>query len=351
MAAGKLSNIVYKVSGIAILLGSLIGGWVVMDYRQFVANPLPITESGYRHVIAPGTGLKHFADELYRAGVMPHPLYLRWMARFAGKSQSIKAGEYLFAPGITPRQLLEQVAAGAVIQHPFTIVEGWTFTQLLEALRQQDVIAQTLNGLNEDQIMERLGYAGQHPEGLFLPDTYHFPRGTSDVAFLQRSYQAQAARLAEEWERRDPGLPYQTPYQALIMASIVEKETALPEERAEIAGVFVRRLTRGMRLQTDPTVIYGLGDRFDGNLRRRDLATDSPYNTYMHAGLPPTPIALPGLAAIHAALHPAPGEAVYFVSRGDGSHQFSATLAAHNQAVRRYQIDTRHRSTAKGAGK
>jgi len=223
--------------------------------------------------------------------------------------------------------------------------------QLLAALRQQDVIVQTLNGLDDDQIMSRLGYAGQQPEGLFMPDTYHFPRGTTDVAFLQRAYQALAARLAEEWERRDPALPYQTSYQALIMASIVEKETAIPEERPEIAGVFVRRLARGMRLQTDPTVIYGLGSRFDGNLRRRDLITDSPYNTYMHAGLPPTPIALPGLASIRAALHPAPGDAIYFVSRGDGSHEFSASLEAHNKAVRRYQIDIHRHPAVKRAAK
>jgi UPF0755 protein len=349
MTIGKLSNLIYKISGVAILLGSLIAGWVVMDYRQFAANPLPIAAPGYRHVIAPGTSLTRFANDIDRAGIMPHPLYLKWMARIAGKSQAIRAGEYLFAPGITPLQLLEQVVSGAVIEYPFTVVEGWTFAQLLEALRQQDAVALTLNGLTDDQIMERLGYSGQHPEGLFLPDTYRFPRGTTDAAFLQRAYQALATRLADEWQRRDPGLPYQTPYQALIMASIVEKETALPEERPEIAGVFVRRLARGMRLQTDPTVIYGLGSRFDGNLRRRDLEANSPYNTYMHAGLPPTPIALPGLASIHAALHPAPGDAVYFVSRGDGSHQFSATLEAHNKAVRRYQIDAHRRSTAKSA--
>ena len=175
-----------------------------------------------------------------------------------------------------------------------------------------------------------------------MPDTYHFPRGTTDLDFLRRAYQTMSARLREEWEQRDVGIPYQTPYDALIMASIIEKETALPEERREIAGVFVRRLERRIRLQTDPTVIYGLGERFDGNLKRQDLASDSPYNTYMHPGLPPTPIALPGLASLHAALHPAPGDAIYFVARGDGSHEFSATLEAHNKAVRRYQLNGRH---------
>lgn len=341
MTAGKLANIVYKICGVAVLLLSFAGGWIVMDYKHYVASPLPITEPGYRHVIAPGTSLKRFAADLHRAGILPHPFYFGWMARFAGDSQAIKAGEYLFAPGVTPPQLLRQVVSGAVIQHAFTIVEGWTFAQLLEDLRHDDVIAQTLNGLAPDQIMERLGYPDQHAEGRFMPDTYHFPRGTTDVDFLQRAYQTMATRLNEEWKQRDRGLPYQTPYEALIMASIIEKETALPEERSEIAGVFVRRLERGMRLQTDPTVIYGLGERFDGNLKRQDLAADSPYNTYMHAGLPPTPIALPGRAALHAALHPASGDAVYFVSRGDGSHEFSSTLEAHNKAVRRYQIDAR----------
>lgn len=341
MTTGKIVNIAYKLFGITILLLSLAGGWVIMDYKHYVSDPLPIAEQGYRYVITPGTSLKRFTADLHQAGILPHPIYFSWMARFAGDSQAIKAGEYLFAPGITPPELLRQVVAGVVIQHAFTIVEGWTFTQLLAALHHDDVIEHTLNGLTPRLIMERLGHPDQDGEGRFMPDTYHFPRGTSDVAFLQRAYQTMASQLDEEWGRRDPRLPYRSPYDALIMASIIEKETALPEERREIAGVFVRRLERGMRLQTDPTVIYGLGERFDGNLRRQDLASNTPYNTYMHAGLPPTPIALPGRDSLHAALHPAAGDAIYFVSRGDGSHEFSSTLEAHNKAVRRYQIDRR----------
>lgn len=348
MATGKLVNIVYKLIGIVVLLLSFAGGWVVMDYRTYASMPLPIAEPGYRYVIAPGTSLKRFTVDLHQAGILPKPLYFRWMARFAGDSQAIKAGEYLFAPGITPPQLLHQVVSGAVVQHAFTVVEGWTFAQLLEALRHDAEIIHTLDNLSPDQIMHRLGHGDQHAEGRFMPDTYHFPRGTTDEDFLQRAYQTMSTRLDEEWQQRDTGLPYRTPYDALIMASIIEKETALPEERREIAGVFVRRLERGMRLQTDPTVIYGLGDRFDGNLRRHDLSSDTPYNTYMHAGLPPTPIALPGRAALHAALHPAAGDAIYFVSRGDGSHEFSATLAAHNRAVRRYQINGRHSASSNG---
>jgi UPF0755 protein len=350
MATAKLYNVIYKILGVVILLASFAGGWVLMDYEQFVTNPLPIPAQGYRHIIAPGTSLKHFANELQQAGLLPHPLYLRWMASLGGKKQGIKAGEYLFAPGITPPQLLEQVVTGVVIQHALTVVEGWTFVQLLDDMRKNDAIDQTLTGLSDDEIMARLGYPGQHAEGRFLPDTYHFPRGTSDVAFLRRAYQSMETHLNEEWRQRDQGLPYQSPYEALIMASIIEKETASSEERAEIAGVFVRRLERKMRLQTDPTVIYGLGSRFDGNLTRRDLVTDSPYNTYVHAGLPPTPIALPGLASIHAAMHPAAGDAMYFVSRGDGTHKFSATLKDHNEAVRRYQTGVR-RSLASGGAK
>ncbi len=342
MASGKLISFIYKLSGIAVLVLSFIGGWLVMEYRSYTSNPLPIPAPGYHHIITPGTSLKRFTEDLHHDGILPKPFYFLWMARFAGDSQAIQAGEYLFAPAITPPQLLHQVVSGAVVQHTFTVVEGWTFAQMLDALHHDDEIDHTLDGLTADQIMVRLGHGGQHAEGRFMPDTYHFPRGTTDVEFLQRAYRTMADYLDTEWRQRDTGLPYQTPYQALIMASIIEKETALPEERSEIAGVFVRRLERRMRLQTDPTVIYGLGDRFDGNLRRHDLASDTPYNTYMHAGLPPTPIALPGRASLYAALHPESGKALYFVSRGDGSHAFSTTLEAHNRAVRRYQLNGRH---------
>jgi UPF0755 protein len=335
----KPSHLLFKLIGVSVLLGSFLGGWLMMDYRQFVDGPLPVAAPGYRLLIPPGASLRHVTTVLARDRILPHPLYLRWLAGLEGKSKSVQAGEYLLEPGVTPRQLLAKLVSGAVLQHAFTIVEGWTFAQMLDALGHQDAIVHTLNGLTSDQVMTRIGHPGEQPEGRFMPDTYHFPRGTTDVAFLQRAYQAMAMRLDEEWQRRDPDLPYQSPYDALIMASIIEKETALPEERPEIAGVFVRRLARHMRLQTDPTVIYGLGARFDGNLTRKDLAADSLYNTYMHAGLPPTPIALPGLASLRAALHPAAGDALFFVSRGDGSHVFSATLAAHNEAVRRYQID------------
>jgi UPF0755 protein len=218
-------------------------------------------------------------------------------------------------------------------------VEGWTFRQLLSALRRHEAVRDTLDGLSDEAIMARLGYPGKHPEGRFLPETYQFPRGTSDLEFLRRAYDGMQRALAAAWQGRAEDLPLDSPHEALVLASIVEKETGLASERARIAGVFVRRLRRGMRLQTDPTVIYGLGEAFDGNLRRRDLAADTPYNTYTRAGLPPTPICLPGKAAIEAVMHPAHGTSLYFVARGDGSHQFSDTLEAHNRAVQKYQLN------------
>lgn len=328
----------HRLLGLLIILLSFGGGWLVLDYQTFKTSPLPVPAEGYRHIIEPGTSVTRLATDLRQVGILPHPFYFRWMARWQGRAAMIKAGEYQFEAGITPTELLDQVVSGAVFQHTLTVVEGWSFAQLLEALRRHEAIAQTLGNSTPDEVMKQLGHPGQHAEGRFLPDTYHFPRGLTDVAFLERAYQMMETRLAQEWEQRAPDLPLKSPYEALILASIVEKETGVPDERSQISGVFMRRLQQGMRLQTDPTVIYALGAAYDGNLRRNDLLTDSPYNTYLYTGLPPTPIALPGVASIHAALHPAPGDTLYFVSRGDGSHVFSATLDQHNEAVRRYQL-------------
>jgi UPF0755 protein len=220
-----------------------------------------------------------------------------------------------------------------------TLVEGWNFREVLEAVREHPVIVDTLPAeATASDVMALLGHPDEHPEGRFFPDTYLFPRDTTDVQFLMRAFERMETILEDEWEQRAAELPLKDPYEALILASIIEKETGRADERTEIAGVFIRRLRKGMLLQTDPTVIYGLGDSFDGNLRRRDLEADNPYNTYRRAGLTPTPIAMPGRDAIHAALHPADGDALYFVAKGDGSHQFSATLGEHNRAVRRYQL-------------
>jgi len=255
--------------------------------------------------------------------------------RFGAK---LHAGEYALPVGITPRQLLAKMAAGEVIQHHFTIVEGWTFALLREALARDAGLKQTLAGIDDASLMRTLGAPDAPPEGWFLPETYSYVKGMSDVDLLRRAHDAMRKTLDKLWAERAPNLPLDAPYQALILASIVEKETARAEERPQIAGVFLHRLKIGMRLQTDPSVIYGLGAAYDGNLHKRDLDTDTPFNTYTRAGLTPTPIALPGAAALHAALHPAATDALYFVARGDGSHEFSATLDAHNAAVAKYQL-------------
>ena len=331
-----MGDILRKLLGLFIIAASFAAGWLLMDVQGYVQSPLPLRQP-LRLQVAPGDNLTAVARALHEQGILTHPRYLLWYARWEGEADRIQAGEYALQPGMTPAQLLERLVKGEVAQYSLTIPEGWTFHQMLAALEASEVLRHTLTGLDDAAIMARLGHAGEHPEGRFYPDTYLFPRGASDLDILRQAYAAMERHLAGEWAARAPGLPYETPYEALILASIIEKETAIPEERPLIAGVFVRRLQRGMRLQTDPTVIYGLGEAFDGNLRRRDLERPGPYNTYRHRGLPPTPIALPGGAAIHAALHPAPGDALYFVARGDGSHQFSATIEAHNAAVLRYQ--------------
>ncbi len=265
--------------------------------------------------------------------------YLKLYLRLKPELAAVKAGEYQLTPNMTPLDVLGLFASGRVMLHELTIPEGWRFAQALQAVQQNDALQHTLPATaSAADVMAAIGHPDLDTEGRFFPDTYLFPRGTTDIAYLKRAYAAAEKNLDELWRDRADGLPYRSPYDALIMASIVERETAVPEERAMIAGVFVRRLGNGMRLQTDPTVIYGLGNAFDGNLRKADLLADSAYNTYTRAGLPPTPICLPGRAAVHAALHPAAGTALYFVARGDGTHQFSSTLAEHEAAVRRYQL-------------
>ena len=324
---------------LAVLTVLLIAlAWAYQEYRSFVERPLALTEAETLYQIPPGSSLAGIAADLRHRGYLDNALYLRLLARVRGDGGRIKAGEYRLSRGLTPPGMLDLFVAGRVTQYSITIIEGWTFGQLIAEVAAHPALEQTLAGVPPDEVMGRLGYEGTHPEGRFLPDTYHFPKGTSDVSFLKRAYLAMRERLASEWENRAEALPLKTPYEALILASIIEKETGLAEERPQIAGVFTRRLERGMKLQTDPTVIYGMGDRYDGNIRRRDLREDTPYNTYVHKGLTPTPICLPGADAIHAALHPEEGTSLYFVARGDGSHHFSATLEEHNAAVRKYQL-------------
>jgi len=336
-----------KLVALCLLLVSFIGGWYMLEYQAFNRMSLSstLTET-ISYTIKPGANLMSVAKGLQQQGLLAHPRYWVWDAKWEGVADKIKAGEYAISPLMTPPELLALFVSGKVIDYTLTIPEGWTFRQLLKALHQHEKIEKTLLDregklLDNSDIMTLLRLGDQHPEGLFYPDTYHFTNMTSDVEFLKRAYQQMQQRLEREWQNRAPNLPYKNSYEALIMASIIEKETAAPEEREQIAGVFVRRLNKGMRLQTDPTVIYGLGEAFDGNIRRRDLRAENAYNTYKIKGLPPTPIALPGGDSIYAALHPAPGNTLYFVSRGDGTHQFSATNEAHNAAVRKYQLKRR----------
>jgi UPF0755 protein len=314
-----------------------------LQYRAFVKHPLSLPRAGLVITIPSGSSLQGLASELHELGVIARPRFLVLLGRQMNAASRIKAGEYHLQQGTTPPGMLEKLIEGDVVQHALTIVEGWTFRDLMSQIHGNDVLVPTLEDLDESQIMERLGQPDVSPEGRFFPDTYHFPRGTTDLEFLERARDVMDRHLREAWEQRAEGLPLQSPDEALVLASIVEKETGAAGERDRIAGVFIRRLRKGMRLQTDPTVIYGLGDEFDGNLRTRDLKTDTPYNTYTRVGLPPTPIAIPGMGSINAVLHPADGDTLYFVAKGDGSHYFSSSLREHNKAVRKYQLAGRQR--------
>jgi UPF0755 protein len=251
--------------------------------------------------------------------------------------RDIKAGNYELRRGMTVYDLFLMITEGSTVQRSITFIEGWSFRQMREALNQHEDIRHLSMPMTDAEIMQHIGAPQSNPEGLFFPDSYFFERGMSDLDILKRAYHTMQRKLERAWEGRAAELPYRTPYEALIMASLIEKETGRSSERPMISRVFLNRLRLGMRLQTDPTVIYGLGESFDGNLRKRDLLADTPYNTYTRHGLPPTPIAMPGMAAIEAALHPANGSALYFVGKGDGSHVFSPTLSEHNRAVNRYQ--------------
>lgn len=319
---------------IALLLAAAAGLYMAGRYLR---TPLPISES-IIYEIPQGRGLNGIASDLATRGLVEHPrifaIYGRWQS-LAGR---IKAGEYRIEPGQTPAGLLEQFVSGQVLLHSVTLVEGWTFDQAARVIREHPAVTVASRGMSAEEMASALGVETESPEGWLLPDTYLFARGTTDLALMEMAARAMQDALADAWRLRRDGLPLKTPYEVLVLSSIVEKETALAEERPRIAGVFVRRLERNMRLQTDPTVIYGLGDDFDGNLRKADLSRDTPYNSYTRHGLPPTPIALPGRDALLATVDPADEEALYFVAtgNGDGSHYFSATLEEHNLAVARY---------------
>jgi len=288
--------------------------------------------------IAPGMSLAGISRRLEGEGVVRHAILFEWYGRASGLATQVRAGEYRFPAHDTPREVMARLVSGDTVLHSLTVIEGWTYAQLRAAIAVHPAISATLDETSGEAVMARLGRPGEHPEGWFLPETYRFPRGTSDLELLRTAHHAMLKALQDAWESRRDALPLESPYEALILASIVEKETGLAEERGRVAGVFIRRLERGMRLQTDPTVAYGVGPGFEGRLRRVHLQTDTPYNTYTRHGLPPTPIALPGKAALAAAVQPVDGPWLYFVATGrpDGSHYFSTTLAEHNRAVQKY---------------
>ncbi len=288
--------------------------------------------------VAPGSGLRSAARQIEAGGVAVGRIRFEILTRALGKSQEIKAGSYELEAAVNPLQLLDKLTRGDVTQAELTVIEGWTFRQFRGAMAAHPALRGDSRGLPDAEILKRINAAETHPEGLFFPDTYLFSKGSSDFDVLRRAYGSMQRHLAREWEARDLKTPYRTPYEALTMASIIEKETGKAEERDLIGGTLVNRLRIGMRLQVDPTVIYGLGADFDGNLRKRDLLADGPYNTYLRGGLPPTPISMPGLASLRAALRPAHTLTLYYVSRGDGSSQFSRTLEEHNRAVAKYQL-------------
>ena len=319
----------------AVLLATV---FAAVRMNTFLHAPVTVGESGFEFDIVPGASFRSVSNELAAQDIISHPGMFRAYARWVGQANEIQAGDYRIQQGTTPVQLLEQFTSGAVQLYSFTIIEGWNQWELLAALHENANIEASLTDEDWPAILEGLDAPSNHPEGLFLPETYRFPRGTRDRAVLTQAYELMQKVLREEWAGRDKSLPIKTPYEALTLASIIEKETARGDERAKISGVFVRRMVKRMRLQTDPTVIYGIGKGFNGNLTRSDLKNDTPYNTYTRHGLPPTPIAMPGRAAIHAALNPAQGDELYFVATGlgDGSHAFSATKAEHDAAVTEY---------------
>ena len=320
------------------LLGlALAGALLAIGGIAFYASrPVGLKADPTEFTIPPGASLRTAARQIEAAGAHTPAWLFALVGRALGKSANIKAGSYELRQGVTPLQILDKLTRGDVTQVEIVFPEGWTFRQMRAALDGHPGVRHESVGLEESRVLERLGLTGE-PEGWFFPDTYLFGRGGADIDILRRAHRRMRATLSAEWETRAPELPYASPYDALIMASIIEKETGQMQDRPLIAAVFVNRLRRGMLLQTDPTIIYGLGTRFDGNLRKRDLLADGPYNTYRRPGLPPTPIASPGLASIRAALHPAETDVLYFVARGDGSSHFSRTLDEHNQAVSRYQ--------------
>jgi UPF0755 protein len=329
-----LSSRFWRLAALLLVALAVVAGLLVFTFRQ----PLDMTQDRVELRVAAGASARGIARQARAAGISVNEHLFIAAARLTDATGHLRAGRYEIARGISHEGLLDKLRRGEVLREKLTIVEGWTVRDLRAALAAHADLRQDSARMSTAELLKAVGASESHPEGLFAPDTYVFDPGSSDLDLLRNAYRAQASRLAEAWARRDPAGPLKTPYEALILASIVEKETGQASERGLVAGVFVNRLRRSMLLQTDPTVIYGLGEKFDGNLRKRDLLADGPYNTYTRAGLPPTPIALPGRAALQATLNPQTTRALYFVARGDGTSAFSETLSEHNRAVARYQL-------------
>ncbi|MDP3669062.1 MAG: endolytic transglycosylase MltG [Telluria sp.] len=321
-----------KILQICILLALLAGAGLVF----WAGQPIRSGAQNVPFTIEPGSHLRSAADQIAAAGIPVNAALLALLARLTGQADKIKAGSYELKPGATPNMLIRQMVRGEFAQESLVIIEGWTFKQMRAAVAAHPNLKHDTIDLTDVQLLAKISTEAKHPEGLFFPDTYLFAKGASDLQVYRQANTALMAHLNEAWSKRDASLPYETPYQALIMASIVEKETGKKEDRNTIASVFINRLKAGMMLQTDPTVIYGMGERYDGNIRKSDLQTDTAYNTYTRKGLPPTPIALPGAESLQAALEPVATDALYFVARGDGSSQFSSNLDDHNRAVNKY---------------
>ena len=324
---------------LGLLATICFGAWLTI----YAKSPLNLSPQAQEITIKPNSGLKSIANQLVVQQVIPDALSFVILGKLLRKEPYLQAGDYTLNKNISPYQLLLSLSHGKATQGSITFIEGKTFKQMRTKLAKNDSVKTTIADLSDAEVMRVVGKGEKHAEGLFFPDTFYFDRNTSDIVILKRSYEGMQGKLAKAWANRASSLPYKNSYEALTMASIVEKETGKASERPMIAGVFLNRLRIGMRLQTDPTVIYGMGEKYDGNIRRKDLTTDTIYNTYTRDGLPPTPIAMPGLASIEAALHPEKTKALYFVGKGDGSHAFSNSLVEHNLAVAKYQLNLRRK--------
>lgn len=322
------------ISSLLIIL-TIVVTMLSIYFKDYANKPLSQDDNKVQLVVERGMHFKRITQQLVEQGLVKQTLPWEIFGRLTGASNSIKAGEYTLQTNLSPIQLLNVLTKGDTVQFALTVIEGWTFKQLWDEVQQHEKIKRTAN--TKEELLEKLSIV-KHPEGWFYPDTYHFPAGTTDVEFFQRAYDHMETVLQEEWAKRPEDTPLQSPEEVLTLASIIEKETSVDDERDLVAAVFITRLKRNMKLQTDPTVIYGLGESYDGNIRRKDLKTDTPYNTYVHKGLPPTPIALPSRASIAAALKPADSEVLFFVSKGNGTHHFSKTYDEHREAVIKYQL-------------